>query len=183
VSGTTIVAGAARHNAESSTADFGAAYVFGPGSVVAPPPPVVVPPKVTQPKVEVRSILGGHAEIRVALSCQAGGASCLMASVKATVKEHFKGRKLKGITASIKQHKKPSTTTKTVVVASGGVTLAVGAKQTLTLKLDATGRALLAEFGKLKAIVTVSSGGATVKAATVAVDKAAKHQKKKKKKK
>ena len=30
VSGTTIVAGAPRHDAESSTADFGAAYVFGP---------------------------------------------------------------------------------------------------------------------------------------------------------
>ncbi len=40
ISGTTIVAGAARHDAESSTADFGAAYVFGAGSAPALSPPV-----------------------------------------------------------------------------------------------------------------------------------------------
>jgi hypothetical protein len=185
VSGTTIVGGAPRHDADSDTADPGAAYVFGSGSVVTPPvvPPVVVPPKVTAPTVTVRSILGGHAEITAALSCPAGGASCVAASLKAEVKEHFKGHKLTGLTASITKKKKPSTTTKTVVVASGDVTLAAGAQQTLTLKLNSTGRALLAKFGKLKAIVTVSSGGTTTKTATVTVLKAAKHPKKKKKKK
>jgi FG-GAP repeat len=185
VSGTTIVGGAPRHDADSSTADAGAAYVFGPGSVVVPPtppPPVVVPPTVTPPTVTVRSILGGHAEITAALSCQAGGASCVKASLKAAVREHFKGRKLTGLTAS-SQKKKPTTTTKTVVVASGGVTLAAGAHQTLTLTLNSTGRALLAKFGKLKAIVTVSSGGKTIKTATVTVLKAEKHKKKRKKKK
>jgi FG-GAP repeat len=181
VSGTTIVAGAPRHDAESSTADFGAAYVFGPGSAVVPPPvvPPVVPPPVAHPTVRLGSISGGHAKITVALSCPAGGATCTRASLKATVKEHLKGRKITAITAGHK-HKKVRPTTKQVVVASGGVTLSVGTKKTLTLRLNSTGRALLSKFGKLKAVVTVSSGGKAIKTVTVTVLQPAKPKKKKK---
>lgn len=67
-----------------------------------------------------------------------------------------------------------------VVVASGGVTLAAATKKTLTLTINSTGRALLSKFGKLKAIVTVSSGGKTIKTVTVTVLKAEKPKKKKK---
>jgi hypothetical protein len=182
VSGTTIVAGAPRHDAESTTADFGAAYVFGPGSAVVPPPvipPPVVPPPVAHPSAKARSISGGHAKITVALSCPAG-ATCRRASLKATVEEHLKGRKITAITAAHKP-KKVRTTTKQVVVASGGVSLAASTKKTLTLKLNATGRALLSRFGKLKAIVTVSSGGKVIKRVTVTVLQPAKPKKKKKK--
>ena len=49
------------------------------------------------------------------------------------------------------------------------MTLSAGTTQTLTLTLNATGQALLAKFGKLTAIVTVSSGGKTIDTATVTV--------------
>ena len=72
------------------------------------------------------------------------------------------------------QNRKVRTTTKTVVVASGDATLSAGTKRTLTLTLNSTGRALLAKVGKLKAVVTVSSGGKTIKTVTVTVLKAEK---------
>jgi hypothetical protein len=170
VSGSTIVAGAPRHDADSSTANFGAAYVFGSGSAVVPPP-------VAHPTVKVGSISGGHAKITVRLSCPAAGETCARASVKATVKEHLKGRKITAITAGVK-HKKVRTTTKQVVVASAGVTLSAGRKETLTLKLNSTGRALLSKFHKLTAIVTVSSGGKAIKTATVTIREPKKKKKK-----
>jgi hypothetical protein len=161
VSGTTIVGGAPHHNAESSTADFGAAYVFGPGAAI----------------VKVGSVSGGHGEITAALSCPAGGATCEKASVSATVDEHFKGRKLTVITASTK---KP-TASKQVVIASGAVTLSAGKDKMLTLALNSTGRALLSKFGKLKAIVTISSSGKTIKTVTVTLLMAEKPKSKQKK--
>jgi hypothetical protein len=176
ISGSTIVGGSPQHVAGSSTADHGAAYVFGPGSAVVPP---VVPPPVVHPTVKVGSISGGHAKITVRLSCPAGGATCARASVKATVKEHLRGRKITAITADVK-HKKVRTTTKQVVVASARVTLSAGRKETLTLKLNSTGRALLSKFGKLRAIVTVSSGGKAIKKVTVTVLRPAKPKKRKK---
>ncbi len=184
VSGTTIVAGAPRHDAESTTADHGAAYVFGSGSIASrlrsSSPPVVVPPPPAQPTVKLGSISGGHVKITAALSCPEGSLACARVTLKATVKEHRKGRKIIAITAGKKR--KTRTTTKTVVVASGGVTLAAGTKKTLTLTINSTGRALLAKFGKLKVIVTISSGGKTIKTVTVTVLKAEKPKKKKKKK-
>ncbi len=164
ISGTTIVGGAPRHDAESSTADVGAAYVFGPGSVEAP-------------TVKVGSIAGGQAKITVALSCPAG-ATCAPASVKATVTEHLKGRKLTAITA--RSHRKKSTAkTKQVVVATGGAKLSAATKKTVTLTLNSTGRSLLSKFGKLKAKVTVRSEGKTIKTITVTVLKSSKKTKKK----
>ncbi len=181
ISGATIVAGAARHDAESTTADPGAAYAFGTGSIGVPPvvvPPVVVPPPPAHPTVKLGSISGGHVKITAALSCPEGSLACARMTVKATVKEHRKGGKVIAITAGKKR--KTRTTTKTVVVASGGVTLAAGTKKTLTLTINSTGRALLAKFGKLKVIVTISSGGKTIKTVTVTVLKAKKPKKKKK---
>ena len=160
VSGTTIVGGAPRHDADSSTADFGAAYVFGPGPAT----------------VKVGSVSSGHGELTAAFSCPAAGTACEPASFKATVDEHFKGGKLTAVTAS----KKP-TTSKQVVVASGAVTLSAGTDKKLTLELNSTGRALLSKFGKLKAIVTISSGGKTIKTVTVTVLVAEKAKSKKKK--
>ncbi len=70
-------------------------------------------------------------------------------------------------------------TTKQVVVASGAATLPAGTTKVLTLTLNSTGQALLSKFGKLAAIVTVSSGGKTIDTATVAVQKTAKPKKRK----
>jgi hypothetical protein len=184
VSGTTFVAGAPGHNSSSPTTEIGAADVLGPGSVVVPPPvvppPVVVAPP-AHPTVKLGSIAGGHGKITVALSCPAGGATCARVSLNARVTEHLKGRKIRTITAitAAHPHQRVRTTTKQVVIASGGVTLSAGTKKTLTLRLDSTGRALLSKFGKLKTIVTVTSGGRAVKTVSVKVLRPAKKTKKK----
>ena len=148
VSGTTIVAGAPRHDAELEhrrlrrRVRVRARERWLAGEALGGRPPVVVPrPPARLRPSSVGSISGGHGEITATLSCPAGGAACATVSLKATVKEHLKGGKITAITAGTK--KKARTTTKQVVVASGGVTLAAGATKTLTLKLNSTGRALL----------------------------------------
>jgi hypothetical protein len=184
VSGTTVAAGAPRHYASSETADYGAAYVFGLGSEsnggstggggtstggggtstvgvgtpLAPPPP--------PPTARVVSISGGHAKITVVLSCASGAAACAPVSLKAMLKEHLKGKRIVAISASGKEAR---IKTKQVLVSAGGATLAAGSTKTLTLKLNATGRALLAKFGKLEVVVTATSGGKTIATATVKV--------------
>ncbi len=135
VSGTTVVAGAPRHNAPTNTADFGEAYVFGPGPAT----------------VTVGPISASHAEVMASLSCPAGSGACAAASLEATAKVQ-----------PIKQ----------AVVASGGVTLSAGTKKTLTLNLNSTGRALLSKLGKLTVVVTISSGGKTIKTVTTTLLKA-----------
>src|SRR3984957_10104994 len=188
VSGSTILAGAQLH-AVGSNLRQGAAYVFGPESAPGggstggsgntgkgptgggtPTPP---------PNAHVVSVSGGRGKLTVTLSCPTGGEACAPVSLQATVKEHLKGSKITAIAAGGKK-KKAHTTTKQVVVASGGATLSAGTTKVLTLTLNSTGQALLSKFGKLTAIVTVSSGGKIIDTATVAVQRAAKPKKKKK---
>jgi hypothetical protein len=140
-------------------------------------PPAHTAGPVAPPTIQIGSISGGPAKIMVALSCPAGGTTCAAVSLQATVKEHLKGTKITAIAAGAK--KKARTTTKQVLVASGGVTLSAGATQTLTLTLNATGRALLAKFGKLTTIVTAGSTGKTIDTATVTVQKAKPKKKRK----
>jgi hypothetical protein len=191
ISGSTVVAGAPRHLVSGPTPESGAAYVFEPGSAsvgcassttesgtstsgasssggtsTGPPPP---------PTAHVVSVSGGHAKITVVLSCPTGGAACLPVSLKAIVKEHLRGKRITALTAS---GKAPAVTTKQVLLASAGVTLAAGTVKTLKLELNAAGRALLSKFGKLTVRVTVSSGAKTIDASTVKVLKATKPKKK-----
>jgi hypothetical protein len=148
----------------ASPAYVGAIYQAAP----APPP--------TSPNVDVRSIVGGHGNVTLALACPAGGAGCTAVTVTATITEHLKGGKLKAVTA---RKKKAAAKTKQVVIATADATLAAGATQTLTLKLNATATALLKRYGKLATIVTASSAGKTLDTATVTVRKSAKSKNKK----
>jgi hypothetical protein len=158
---------------EASPAFVGVSYgASTAGTGVKGPPPT--PP----PSAHVVSISGGHGSLTAALSCPAGGLACMTATVRATVTEHLKGGKLTAITAR-KGKKKAAAKTKTVVIATGSVSLAPGASKTLELSLNAAGRALLAKYGKLTAIVTVSSAGKTLDTATVTVQKAKKPKHKK----
>jgi hypothetical protein len=201
VSGTTIAAGAPRHDASSSTADYGAAYVFGPGSEGSTGGGGTTAGGTTgggttgggtttggsgsstgstsAPSATVASISGANGELTATVSCPADGATCASLSLRATVKEHLKGGKVKAIIAGAKK-KKVGITTKQVVVGGVSVTLAAGATQPLTLKLNSTGQALLAKFGKLTAIVTVTSAGKTTDTFTITVRKAKPKKKKKK---
>jgi hypothetical protein len=192
ISGSTIVAGAYRHIAGSDTANHGAAYVFGPGSTsgggstggsggttgggTSTGGGGTSTGPVSSPSAHVVTVSGGRGKLTVTLSCPAGGAACAAVTVNATVKEHLEGKKITAIAAGGKKKKAP--TTKQVVVASGDVTLSAGASQALTLTLNSTGRTLLAKFGKLTTIVTVSSAGKTIDTATITVQKATKLKKK-----
>ena len=49
--------------------------------------------------------------------------------------------------------------TKTVTIASATVTVSAGGVVSVTLKLNASGRALLTRYKKLSAFLTLSSGG------------------------
>ena len=119
----------------------------------------------------------GTAVSSVALSCPPGGVACQAASVRATVTEHLKGGKVTAV-SSRKSKKKARAQTKQVVIATAGATLAVGTTKTLTLTLNASGRALLAKFGKLTTVVSVTSGGKVIGSATVVVKKPARAKKK-----
>jgi hypothetical protein len=123
-------------------------------------------------------VSGGHADITAAISCPAGGTACPQVSFQANVTEHLKGSKIKAISATSGK-KTPKPKTKQVVIATAGTILAAGATKTITIKLNATGLTLLKKFGKLKAIVTVRSGGKTIDTVTITVQKAAKPKKKK----
>jgi hypothetical protein len=194
VSGSTVLAGAPRHVASGPSREAGAAYVFAPasensagggttsggtttggGSTTGGSGTSTGP--ASSPTAHVVSVAGGRGKLTVTLSCPAGGAACVAVAVNATVEEHLKGKKITAIAAGGKKKKAP--VTKQVVVASGGVTLSAGATQALTLTLNSTGRALLSKFGKLTAVVTVSSAGKTIDTATVTVQKASKPKKKK----
>jgi len=144
------------------------------GSVTA----IKGPPPLPPPRVYVGSISGARAKITVALSCPAGGVACLAATVQAAVTEHLKGGMVTGISAR-KGKQKAAAKTKQVVITTGGAALGAGASKMLSLSLDSAGRALLAKYGKLTALVTVSTDGKTLDTATVTVQKAAKQKKKK----
>ena len=121
----------------------------GGGGNTGPPP---VPPF---PRLTSASSKDG--KIKAKLSCPAGGAACSPAVLKVTVLEHLnKHGRIVAVTAG---HK---TRTKTVAIASATVTIAAGGVETITLKLNATGRALLAGYKKLNVLVSLSSGGKTL---------------------
>jgi hypothetical protein len=146
---------------------YGVSAAGGPGGGSAPKPPVV----------RIGSISRKQGKPTVTLSCPAGGATCQAVSVQVTVTEHLKGGRVIAVTAR-KGKKKVAVKKKQVVIATGSAALAAGTSKTLELALNGPGRALLAKFGKLTAIVTVSSGGQTISTATVHLQKAPKRKKK-----
>jgi hypothetical protein len=123
----------------------------------------------------VVSILGGHGKLTLVISCPAGAVSCTTARLTVSVVEHLKHGHLKALTAASKK----TGATKTVVIASASIPLAAGARRTLSFKLNATGRALLARFGKLSAIVKVSSGSTLLSKSTIHILKPVAAKKKK----
>ncbi len=158
----------ADYSHEASTPAFvGVVYGASAGG-----PGTGTPPRPKPQVVHVGSISRNkQGKLTVTLSCPAGGAACQAVNVQATVTEHLKGRKVIAVTAR-KGKKKAAVKKKQVVIATGSASLAAGASKTLELTLNRTGNALLEKFGKLTAIVTVSSGGKTIDTATVHLQKA-----------
>ena len=109
----------------------------------------------------VSSISGGHGKLTIVISRPAGGPACTTATFSVTVVEHLKKGRVTAVTA------KQKTATRTIVIGGGKISLAAGAHQTLSFAINAAGRALLARFGKLSAIATVSSGGSVITRTTI----------------
>jgi hypothetical protein len=123
----------------------------GGGGGTTPPPPVPT----------LKSASGKDGKIAAKLSCPAGGAACSPGTLKVTVLEHLsKHGRILAVTAK-------KARTKTVTIASATVTVAAGGVVTVKLKLNATGRALLAHYKKLNVLLSLSSGGKTLQRLTV----------------
>lgn len=112
----------------------------------------------------VGPVQGGRGMLTVPLACPAGGATCPKLVVRLTAVERAKVRVGKGT------HRRTHLRVRTVAIASGGVTLAAGRERTLTLRLNALGRRLLARSaGRLAATVVVLAGGRTLATTRVRV--------------
>ena len=98
----------------------------------------------------------------VGVSCS-GGSSCTI-TLTLSVLETLHHGKVTAVAASTKKTKK---TKKTVVVGSESVTIAAGKSETVKLKLNATGKRLLAKHNPLKAKLAVTASGKTVTRSTV----------------
>ena len=154
---------------------YGSSSYTGPGKTgtTAPANPTVS---------SIKSGKGGT--LTVTLSCPAGGGSCTAAQITATVTEHLKGSKITAVSAAAKSKKKSKAKPKTkqVVIASSSPTLAAGSEKTITLTLNATGKKLLAKYGKLSTLVTVTVNGKVIQKQTVKLTEPAKGKGKKSKK-
>jgi hypothetical protein len=119
------------------------------------------------PTLSVGKVSASGTKLSLSLSC-AAGAACAGVRITGTVTEHLKRGKVKAVTASAHAAaKKKTKTTKVVVVASATTSLAAGAKKTISVRLNATGRKLLARFHKLTVLTTVRIGGKTVRSVKV----------------
>lgn len=112
------------------------------------------------PALSVGKVSAAGTKVSLGLSC-ATGAACSSVRIAGSVTEHLKGHRLKAVTASA--HAAAKKTTKVVVVVSATTTLAAGAGKTVSLRLNATGRKLLARFHKLTVLITVRIGETTVR--------------------
>jgi hypothetical protein len=148
---------------------YGALPSPGPAGGSAPPKGPL-----SSPLAHLASISSSHGKIVAKLACPAGGAACATDTLKAFVVEHLKHGRITAVTAAAKKVAK----TKTLVIAGASATVPAGATKTLTLALNATGRALLARYGKLTVLVMIGSGGKTLQTLTVRVVEPPKPKKK-----
>lgn len=124
-----------------------------------PPPPPPPPTQTTATQTTATASRVGPAHLlkgnlTVAVACNGpGGTSCTVKATLSTVE------KLRGGRPSSLAAPAAAPRTKTVTVGSVSATIAAGTKQTITIKLNATGRSLLARFHKLPAHLAVAQQG------------------------
>ena len=141
--------------------------VYGAAPAPNPVTKPSAPPASVAGTVQVTKIASAAGKVLVTLSCPSGGSTCASAVVRVTVTEHLKGGRVTAVSA--KHGGKAKSKTKTVVIATGSVTLAAGKTAGLTLALNATGAKLLKAHHKLQALVTVSVAGRTIRAQKVTI--------------
>lgn len=140
-------------------ADWKGNVIVGTGTGTAPPPPPTPgekskgTPGTPETRVFVPPALlagvesGPEGQTTVSLACPAGGASCGTITAQLTVRFSVKGRTITGVLAA----RRPPKAVKTVLVASGSLRLAAGARAKLKLNLNSSGRAALRRFGRMTA--------------------------------
>jgi hypothetical protein len=146
---------AADYTKETASPAF-VGVVYGQSAAAAP-----------APALSVGKISASGTKLSVKLSC-GKGAACSGVKIAGTVTEHLKRGKVKAVTASAHAAAKKKTT-KVVVVASATAAVAAGASKTISIRLNATGRKLLARFHKLTVLTTVRIGAKTVRSVKVVV--------------
>ena len=113
----------------------------------------------------------GEGQTTVLLSCAPVGGECGPLNVQLSAQLNVQGNKIVGVLAKAKA----KTRVKRVVVASAQLSIAAGQHKKVTLKLNATGRSLLARFKRLSTQMRVSAGGHVLLARTVKLTKSVKH--------
>lgn len=102
-------------------------------------------------ETEVGSALGRHGHVLVPLTCSPRAAGTCSLTVRVTVTETMRGRKV----ASVSARRAPRSRHVTVLVAEARLRLVRGASQTVSVGLNSTGRHLLARFRRLPVRVSV----------------------------
>jgi hypothetical protein len=148
------------------------------GSAASTAPSVPAVPAAGTAALSVAKVTARSVTLKV--RC-AGSASC-QGSAMVTAVEHFRGTKLKGITAHIKQKLVK------ITLAHGNYSVSGGEVRSVTLKLTAKAMALLKRLHELRGTLTLTPAGANKPAASrpvtfkMAVKKKTTEKKKKKKK-
>jgi hypothetical protein len=148
------------------------------GVVYGSTPPKTGPAKTEPAKTEpahhvsvsavarIASVSGSGGKLTVKLSCPFGAGACSTVTLTATVTEHLRDGRIIAVTARV--HKvNLGTHFRLVKIAAGSTGLAAGGTRTLSILLDSAGRALLAKFGRVTALVRLSERGMTVSTGTV----------------
>lgn len=118
----------------------------------APPPPPVAHAS------QVGSVKGANGKVTFTIACTgSAGTSCEIESTLSTVEKTRHGRL---VAVSARHHRSKNRSTR-VVVGSSKLTIPAGQRVTVTIALNATGKSLLARFGRLPvhlSVVQVSGG-------------------------
>lgn len=154
----------------------------GTGTTTTPPPTTTTTtttttpaPTPTQGKPSINSLKVSGQAATVALKC-AGSKSCKL-TLKLKITETLKGGKVVSVSASSSGKAKKGTTRRTVTVATESVTVQAGRSKTVSLKLNAAGRRVLAQLHALATKFTETQAGSTKSTRVVRFKAPARHKK------
>ena len=147
------VIGAVARNAEGISTTQSVKVTYNP----PPPPPTLA-------KL-VGNASAGKGTVSFTVSCEGpAGTSCELESILTTVEKTKSGKPI--AVSAKKHHAKAKIKTKTLTVGSSKIAISVGQTIKITLNLNATGKSLLAKFGKLpihlEATLTTNGAKSTV---------------------
>ena len=140
------------------------------GLAYAPPPPPPPPPLPSKPAVpapqasRVGSASGASGKVTVTLACNGSPGAICKVGLGLTTTEHLKGSRITALSAR----------NKVVTVSRASVSIPAGHRLTVTLKLNAAGRALLARFKRLPTTLTATAGPSRLFKQTVTIKPAKK---------